>query len=169
MRGGVPDLLQQFEATAGMLIDLPSGIVHALGEGVLVAEVQTASDTTFRVYDWGREDREIHIEQAMICVRENPHIRARVVAPADNTPLANAHYSLHSNTIDSNAELVIEASDVCSICMVTQGSGTLHSCAEPSPPSTPLSKGQTLLVPAGWHGTITPSDSGASVLIARVG
>ncbi|XAM00244.1 class I mannose-6-phosphate isomerase [Phycisphaeraceae bacterium D3-23] len=47
---------------------LPSGTCHALGAGVLVAEVQTPSDTTFRVYDWGRTGRELHIEQAIGCI-----------------------------------------------------------------------------------------------------
>lgn len=51
---------------------LPSGVVHALGAGVMVAEVQTPSDTTFRVFDWGRQGRELHIEPAMACIRFGP-------------------------------------------------------------------------------------------------
>ncbi|MEM7681412.1 MAG: type I phosphomannose isomerase catalytic subunit [Planctomycetota bacterium] len=51
---------------------LPSGTCHALGEGILVAEVQTPSDTTFRVYDWGRVGRELHIEQALACIHFGP-------------------------------------------------------------------------------------------------
>ncbi len=51
---------------------LPSGTCHALGKGILVAEVQTPSDTTFRVYDWGRTDRELHIDPAMACIRFGP-------------------------------------------------------------------------------------------------
>ncbi len=47
---------------------LPSGTCHALGAGILVAEVQTPSDTTFRVYDWGRTGRELHVEQALACI-----------------------------------------------------------------------------------------------------
>jgi mannose-6-phosphate isomerase len=53
---------------------LPSGTVHALGAGVLVAEVQTPSDTTYRLYDWNRIDpatgspRELHVEQALGCI-----------------------------------------------------------------------------------------------------
>jgi mannose-6-phosphate isomerase len=47
---------------------LPSGTCHALGEGLIVAEIQTPSDTTFRVYDWGRTGRELHIEQALQCI-----------------------------------------------------------------------------------------------------
>jgi len=51
---------------------LPSGTCHALGAGVLVAEVQTPSDTTFRVYDWGRTGRELHIDQALACIDFGP-------------------------------------------------------------------------------------------------
>ena len=47
---------------------LPAGLVHALGPGVVVAEVQTPSDTTYRVTDWGR-GREIHLERSMRCIR----------------------------------------------------------------------------------------------------
>ncbi|MGB0768821.1 MAG: hypothetical protein ACPGYV_14055, partial [Phycisphaeraceae bacterium] len=53
---------------------LPSGTLHALGAGVLVAEVQTPSDTTYRIYDWARTDRELHIEQAMACIEFNDDI-----------------------------------------------------------------------------------------------
>ena len=44
---------------------LPSGTCHALGRGVLAAEVQTPSDTTFRVFDWGRTGRELHVDKAI--------------------------------------------------------------------------------------------------------
>jgi mannose-6-phosphate isomerase len=48
------DALIALPAIPGECHNLPSGTVHALGAGVLVAEVQTPSDTTFRLYDWGR-------------------------------------------------------------------------------------------------------------------
>ncbi len=53
---------------------LPSGTVHALGAGILVAEVQTPSDTTYRVYDFDRVEpatgrpRDLHVDQAMACI-----------------------------------------------------------------------------------------------------
>ncbi|MFO0872644.1 MAG: type I phosphomannose isomerase catalytic subunit [Phycisphaerales bacterium] len=50
---------------------LPSGTCHALGAGILVAEVQTPSDTTFRVYDWDRtgpRQRALHIEESIECI-----------------------------------------------------------------------------------------------------
>lgn len=60
--------LSAIPVRAGMTITLPSGIVHALGAGVRVLEVQTPSDTTFRLYDWSAElnraPRTLHIAEA---------------------------------------------------------------------------------------------------------
>lgn len=63
----VEEALVGIPAAPGQIVHLPSGVVHALGAGVLVAEVQTPSDTTFRLYDWGREGRELHIDAALEC------------------------------------------------------------------------------------------------------
>src|SRR5690606_14007588 len=73
----VADLLIAIPAEPGDCHYLPSGTCHALGAGVLVAEVQTPSDTTFRVYDWGRTGRALHIEQAMQCIEFGPPDVAR--------------------------------------------------------------------------------------------
>ena len=63
--------MESFDVSPGDCIYLPSGICHALGAGILAAEVQTPSDTTFRVWDWQRNDpkRPLHIEQAFACMR----------------------------------------------------------------------------------------------------
>lgn len=66
--GSVAHDLLAVPALPGDVHNLPSGTVHALGAGVLVAEVQTPSDTTFRVFDWGRTGRALHIEQALECI-----------------------------------------------------------------------------------------------------
>ena len=70
--GNVEELMIKIPVKPGDCHYLPSGTCHALGAGVLVAEVQTPSDTTFRVYDWGREGRELHVEQAMECIDFGP-------------------------------------------------------------------------------------------------
>ena len=71
----------------GQCYFLPSGTVHALGAGILVAEVQTPSDTTFRVYDFNRlengKPRTLHVEQALQCIDfsgapETPQPRSHV-------------------------------------------------------------------------------------------
>jgi mannose-6-phosphate isomerase len=63
------ELLNPVHAEPGDFHHLPAGIIHALGAGVLVAEPQTPSDTTFRIYDWadeyGRAPRTLHIEEGL--------------------------------------------------------------------------------------------------------
>ncbi len=69
--GDLLEHLTRIEVRPGDCVRLPSGICHALGEGVLVAEVQTPSDTTFRVWDWNRNDpnRPLHLAEARACMR----------------------------------------------------------------------------------------------------
>ncbi|NQV29179.1 MAG: class I mannose-6-phosphate isomerase [Rhodopirellula sp.] len=70
--GTLEDCLHSFEVSAGDCVFIPAGTVHAIAEGILLAEVQQSSDMTFRLYDWGRvgadgQPRELHIEQAINC------------------------------------------------------------------------------------------------------
>jgi mannose-6-phosphate isomerase len=70
--GSVMDQVKAVEVKAGQCFYLPSGTVHALGAGILVAEVQTPSDTTFRVFDFNRlekgKPRQLHVEEALACI-----------------------------------------------------------------------------------------------------
>jgi len=68
--GGVEPLLNRIEPKAGDCILIEAGTVHAIGAGILLAEIQQTSDATFRVYDWGRtgpdgKPRPLHIDQAL--------------------------------------------------------------------------------------------------------
>ncbi len=73
--GSFLDILETSDVSRGDAIFLESGLCHALGEGILVAEVQTPSDTTFRTWDWNRDDpeRPLHIEPACASVRLGDH------------------------------------------------------------------------------------------------
>ena len=68
--GQVEDLLQYAEAEAGDVLYIPANTVHALGPGLLIYEIQQSSDTTYRLYDWGRmgldgAPRPLHIEKGL--------------------------------------------------------------------------------------------------------
>ncbi|MBL6723677.1 MAG: class I mannose-6-phosphate isomerase [Rubripirellula sp.] len=68
--GEAEKVLHAFHPDAGDVIYIPAGTVHALGAGLLVAEIQQSSDTTFRLYDWNRVDgegnsRELHIQKSL--------------------------------------------------------------------------------------------------------
>ncbi|MBW2730811.1 MAG: class I mannose-6-phosphate isomerase [Deltaproteobacteria bacterium] len=63
-------LLVEVEACVGDLVPVEPGMVHAIGAGILLAEVQQPSDTTFRLHDWGRvgldgRARPLHIHEAL--------------------------------------------------------------------------------------------------------
>lgn len=62
--GTIEQLLTWHDARAGDIFYLPAGTVHAIGPGLSLVEVQQNSDTTFRLYDYGRP-RELHLERAI--------------------------------------------------------------------------------------------------------
>ena len=62
--GATEQWLHRVRVRRGDVIFVPAGAVHALGPGIIVAEIQQNSDTTYRIYDWDRP-RPIHIEQAL--------------------------------------------------------------------------------------------------------
>lgn len=71
--GNLADCLHTFEAHAGESFFIPTGTIHAVGEGILLAEIQQTSDVTFRLYDWGRlgtdgQPRQLHLREALECI-----------------------------------------------------------------------------------------------------
>jgi mannose-6-phosphate isomerase len=68
--GNCEECLHAFEPRVGDCVFIEAGTVHALGAGLLIAEIQQASDTTFRLFDWNRLDRDgrprpLHIREAL--------------------------------------------------------------------------------------------------------
>ncbi|MDO8685352.1 MAG: class I mannose-6-phosphate isomerase [Clostridiales bacterium] len=63
--GNIESCLKKVEVHAGDVINIPTGLIHAIGEGIILAEVQQNSDTTYRLYDFGRKGRQLHIDKAL--------------------------------------------------------------------------------------------------------
>jgi mannose-6-phosphate isomerase len=68
--GTCEECLHEFEPCVGDCVFIKAGTVHALGAGLVIAEIQQASDTTFRLFDWNRVDaqgkpRPLHIQQSL--------------------------------------------------------------------------------------------------------
>jgi mannose-6-phosphate isomerase len=85
----VGELLRKVPVSAGDVIFVPGGRVHAVGEGCLLLEVQQSSNTTYRVYDWDRVSkdgtpRELHIKEALEVINWQDNENA--VATARNLP-----------------------------------------------------------------------------------
>ena len=75
--GSITGLLHREQVRKGDIFYIPAGTVHALGKGIVVAEIQENSNVTYRLYDYGRTDdngrpRELHIEKALDVMNLTP-------------------------------------------------------------------------------------------------
>jgi mannose-6-phosphate isomerase len=91
----------------GEVYFVPAGTVHAIGAGVLLYEIQQASDVTWRLFDWGRP-REIHVDAALVAAR--PEQFAARVAPLRVTDdrdmlVACRHFALERFRVDGRVYL----------------------------------------------------------------
>ncbi|MDA3800268.1 MAG: class I mannose-6-phosphate isomerase [Kiritimatiellae bacterium] len=78
--------MEQVSVKKGTTIFIPGGTVHAIAEGCLLLEVQQSSNTTYRVYDWGRvghdgKPRELHIKKAMDTINFNQGVEGLIKDP----------------------------------------------------------------------------------------
>ncbi|MCX5658800.1 MAG: class I mannose-6-phosphate isomerase [Planctomycetota bacterium] len=151
----VEELMIRVPVKAGDCHYLPSGTCHALGAGILVAEVQTPSDTTFRVFDWGRTGRELHIEQAMACIEFGPpnvrrHERRSHISGVFTTVtrlvLCDFFRIEKVRMTESYSQEI--PYDQPAIWMVLEGAGRIRSAKNSFEPVS-FTRGQTLLLPAG--------------------
>lgn len=134
---------------------IPAGTVHALGEGVLIAEVQQSSDLTFRLYDWGRADqlgnqRPLHIEQAFECIDfQTGPIEQSCPTLLHKTEFAELNLLIDSDffrieKLQVNHQFRLSSNGQCRIVMILSGTGTLsHTGSKET-----LSAGKTFLIPA---------------------
>lgn len=151
--GTVPGLMRAVPAVVGACHTLPSGTVHALGAGVLVAEVQTPSDTTYRVYDWTKEydrpERELHIEPALACASfdEPP---APVMAAGERSVVAKTEFYT-MEVVRAHCKGVAVGEDRGNgpvVVMVTRTMGATIASGTNAYPEVTLDAGQTCLIPA---------------------
>jgi mannose-6-phosphate isomerase len=132
---------------AGDFFFIPAGTLHAIGGGVLLAEVQQSSDTTYRVYDYGRlPARELHVEQALSVTDTVPYapLPGPTGAAQGIRPLADCPYFSVEKWSPGAAPLEGMADGFVSL-LVLAGAGTLTACGE----ALPLRKGESVLLPAG--------------------
>ena len=83
--GGLEALLHRLPARTGDVFFVPAGTVHAIGPGLVIAEIQQSSDTTYRLYDWDRQgataaERPLHLEEAL-SVLDYDAVRPRAAVP----------------------------------------------------------------------------------------
>jgi len=139
----VENVVRRIDVAAGDFHYLPAGIVHAIGGGIVIAEVQTPSDTTYRVTDWGR-GREIHLDRAMQCIRFD--LGDAQPGSAGDTLLVTDYFTVAKRTVRAGTERPF-AVGVCTAVMVLSGGGAIASGGAGGA-ATGFKAGDTVLVPA---------------------
>ena len=151
----------------GDVFFIESGTLHAIGKGILIAEIQQNSNTTYRIYDYGRvgkdgKPRELHIEKACEVTKLIPPTRPtkpqgekRDMGGYSVTLLASCEY-FNVNKLDVQSEAALEATDASfDSLLVLSGSFTLGDLS--------LGKGDSVFIPAGY-GKYTLKGSGEVIL-----
>lgn len=169
----VEDTLQAIPVIAGDTIFIPGGRVHAICEGLLILEVQQNSNTTFRVYDWGRLDqkgnpRELHLQQALKVIRWSDSAPAKTTPVATNTKpgtlvteLVTSPY-FRMEKLDISAPLFVQH-DGHSFHALFVGQNEIKVMSQAGSESIP--RGRTCLIPAALDQyTLKPAGERAMVL-----
>jgi mannose-6-phosphate isomerase len=103
--GTAADHVHTIRVKSGDATFLPAGRFHGIGAGNLLIEIQQNSDTTYRVFDWNRADREgkareLHIEQALQCIDFND-VRPQLLQPKGELLLKNSLFEIEKWNLDS--------------------------------------------------------------------
>lgn len=148
----VESCLQSVEVSAGDVLNIPAGLVHAIGKGIILAEVQQSSDTTYRVYDYGRTGRELHITKALDVIGFNSAGRRAKYKGLElslgsgctkRITVANRYFCAEIYTIKESMNETADGSRFC-IYMFTSGTGTILWGGG----KLPVRAGESILIPA---------------------
>jgi mannose-6-phosphate isomerase len=109
--GSISDLLVWNTAHPGDTISVPAGTIHAIGAGLVVAEIQQRSDTTFRLFDHGR-GRELHIEGALAVADAGPAdflVTPTRLTDARTLLVSNSYFTFERIDLTPNSTWRLEA------------------------------------------------------------
>lgn len=128
------DILNYIPVKKGDIIYLPAGLIHALGPGVVLLEIQQSSDITYRLYDWGRvgEDgnpRELHIQDGLDAIDVNlePTIIPNFKPKLNNTTrmIDTSYFSVSWVDLQTILEKNLEIIDLFIIYVMLEGACSL--------------------------------------------
>jgi len=161
--GDVEETLHRIRAHTGESIFIPSGRLHAIGEGLLIVEVQQNSDTTYRVFDWNRtgldgKPRALHIKESMTSIDFEDFEPAPT--QASEPIVADCPYFHVEKLLVSNPVNVGKKDDFSIVTCLT---GELF-CS-----GTSLKPGGFMLLPACLaNATISPAVADTSILLTHL-
>ncbi|MEP0211765.1 MAG: type I phosphomannose isomerase catalytic subunit [Cellulophaga sp.] len=162
------DLLNYEKVKEGDTFFINTGKIHAIGAGVLLAEIQQTSDVTYRVFDFNRKDkngnlRELHTEQALDAIdytkKDDFKVAYNTQSNAVNTMVDCPYFKTNFIELTDNIKQDVINRDSFTIYMCVGGSATVKNEFG----EADLVKGETILVPA-LSKSIEIISSGAKLL-----
>jgi mannose-6-phosphate isomerase len=109
--GSIAGLTQWRAVAKGDTIFVPAGTIHAIGAGIVLAEIQQRSDTTFRLFDYGRQ-RELH-EESAVAVSDAGPVQAqpdsRHLTTARTALIASPHFVIERIDLQANSSWTLIA------------------------------------------------------------
>jgi len=171
IRDGVLErYLHRFQPQAGDCLFLPAGTVHALGAGLLVAEIQQSSDNTFRLYDWNRvgtdgRPRPLHIQEGLDAIDYAQGAVAATPPRRTELPCLERLVACDKFVLDRwtlAAPQSLGGDDRCHVLTVLAGAVRVEADRTDSP----LGLGQTALLPASIGPTrLSPDEGGPAIVL----
>ncbi|HQU46466.1 MAG TPA: class I mannose-6-phosphate isomerase, partial [Pirellulales bacterium] len=151
-RGTCELCLHSFEPRPGDCVFLPAGVVHAIGAGLLIAEIQQSSDVTYRLFDWNRlgpdgRPRALHIEQALEAIDFAHGPRTPQTPQATDRPHVERLVECDKFILERwslASRRTIGGDDRCHLLAVIEGELMIAG----DPCATPLRRGESVLLPA---------------------
>lgn len=151
--GRLSETMHHCPVKAGEVYFIPSGMLHAIGKGILIAEIQQNCDLTYRVYDYERRGadgslRELHVDKALDVTvpfsdEQVNAIRYEAATEQDDTVLAHCRYFKTRKLTAADSLTVTPASFVYLLCIDGSGEITVDGTA------TTLTRGEGVYLPAG--------------------
>jgi mannose-6-phosphate isomerase len=159
--GTIADLVTWLDVRADDAISVPAGTIHALGAGLVIAEVQQRSDATYRMFDYGRR-RELHLDAAVGASTAGPAgIQAEPAAltPARTVLVANPYFILERVELAPGSRWEINAEHETWMLLL-DGDAKFDLM--------PASRGEAVFLDAR-SAIVRAGDNGAKALLAYVG
>ncbi|UCG46437.1 MAG: class I mannose-6-phosphate isomerase [Phycisphaerales bacterium] len=152
--GAVAELLEKVPVAAGECHILPAGTAHSIGAGLLIAEIQTPSDTTYRVFDWNRVDsdgraRDLHIEQALESIHFDASRDALTVKTMGRL-VDSEYFRVDKGHQAPNCEVLVSGGKMKTLVAITGGGTAFGTEGE----TVEFRAGETLLFPAAYEGVV---------------
>lgn len=166
--GSIMDYVKTYDAQPGDCFFVPAGTVHAIGKGIVLAEIQQTSDSTYRLFDWNRVDkngnpRDLHIEESLRVMDWNPKENLKKYFSKEQNQLNPVVNEKHFKTSYLPLEGAFELEnkyDSFQILICTEGFGEIQWENE----ILAFQKGDTLLLPFALNKVSLISENGAALI-----